>query len=277
MASISAANTIATQYNFTNRIGIFDSGVGGLSIYQGITQRLANERLVYIGDNAHAPYGEKSLDYILQRCRVICRFMQQQGAKAIVVACNTATVSVISRLRDEFELPIIGVEPAVKPAALASKTGHVGVFATRATLASPSFNNLMSKYKQQVDFHTVACRGLVEAIETLPHNSEQLNHLLAGFVSQVTECNIDGLVLGCTHYPFVRQQISRLLPAGVDIFDTSEAVARQVETRLLQSGLVDEQSHDDEDVFLTTGQEGVVAPLFSALLNKSTKVKHIDI
>ncbi len=277
LSTLPATQSPQSQTEFNGSIGIFDSGVGGLSIYQGVKNLLINERVVYVGDMAHSPYGEKSAEFILQRCHKICQYLQRQGVKAIVVACNTATVSVIDSLRAQFSLPIIGVEPAVKPAALHSKTGHVGVFATRATLASRSFNQLMADLTQFACFHTVACRGLVEAIETMPHDDNHIQRLLNDFSAQVLSHNIDALVLGCTHYPFIKHQLRHILPKHIDIYDTAQAVARQLQRRLQQVDGLAPQTHSLEDVFLTSGDAAFGEQIFSRLLNKSTKVKQLII
>ncbi|WP_371188913.1 glutamate racemase [Thalassotalea maritima] len=274
-------HTSRQQANYANQanapIGIFDSGVGGLSIYQGIKKLLSNEQLIYVGDMAYAPYGEKTTDFIYQRSHRICQFLIAQGVKAIVVACNTATVSVIAQLRADFSLPIIGVEPAVKPAALATKTGHVAVWATKATVASESFANLRRQHSNGIDYHLLACPGLVECIE-LQTLGPALDKLLDQFVAKTLAHDIDCLVLGCTHYPFVKQQIRQRLPANITLYDTAEPVAKQLQRQLALSQLLSLNCVIAQaDKFYTTSPLATVNQVFSALLNKPTVVNYTHI
>lgn len=213
-------------------IGIFDSGIGGLSIARRIRELLPNENLLYVADSIHAPYGEKSEHYIQQRSDVITRFLMEKEAKAIVVACNTATVSAIRQLRADYTLPIIGVEPGIKPAALQSKSGVIGVLATSQTLKSESFNNLSRLFSESVRVEIQPCPGLVEQIEALDLNSETTQALVSRYVAPLIEKGADHIVLGCTHYAFLAPVIQRIAGPHIQVINTDTAVARETLRRL---------------------------------------------
>jgi len=214
-------------------VGVMDSGVGGLSVLAEIQRLLPNESLLYVADCGHVPYGEKSPDYIRQRCRRIAGFFRAQGAKAMVLACNTATVAAVADLRELYpDWPLVGMEPAVKPAAAATRSGVVGVLATTGTLQSAKFAALLDRFANDVQVVTQPCPGLVELIETGDVASPQLRHLLQGYVQPLLAAGCDTLILGCTHYPFLRPLLAEMVPADVAIIDTGAAVARQLQ-RLL--------------------------------------------
>ncbi|MNQ21308.1 Glutamate racemase [compost metagenome] len=214
-------------------VGVFDSGVGGLSVLGEIRARLPSESLLYVADSGHVPYGEKSPEYIRERCRHIADFLLGEGAKALVVACNTATVAAVAELRERHpELPIVGMEPAVKPAAAATHSGTVGVLATTGTLKSARFAALLDRFAHDVRVVTQPCPGLVECVEQGALTAPQTRALLASYVQPLLAAGCDTLILGCTHYPFLRPLLRELLPAGVELIDTGAAVARQL-ARLL--------------------------------------------
>ncbi len=213
-------------------IGIFDSGVGGLSVLREIERLLPGESLLYVADSGHVPYGEKSPDYIRQRSRAISEFLLDQGVKALVVACNTATAAAVADMRECFTVPVIGMEPAVKPAAAATRSGAVGVLATTGTLQSARFAALLDRFAGSVSVHTQPCPGLVELIEAGELTGPRVEQLLRGFSAPLIELGCDTLILGCTHYPFVRPVLQALVPEDVVIIDTGAAVARQLAARL---------------------------------------------
>lgn len=214
-------------------IGVFDSGVGGLSVLREIRALLPNESLLYVADSGHVPYGEKSPEFIRERCRVLADFLLAQGAKALVLACNTATVAGVAELRELYpQLPIIGMEPAVKPAAAATKAGVVGVLATTGTLKSAKFAALLDRFASDVRVITQPCPGLVERIEAGELDGAATRELLRGFVAPLLAEGCDTLILGCTHYPFIKPLLRSLVPESVSLIDTGAAVARQVQ-RLL--------------------------------------------
>ncbi|MBF8778045.1 glutamate racemase [Pseudomonas fulva] len=220
-------------------VGVMDSGVGGLSVLAEIRQRLPNETLHYLADCGHVPYGEKSPDYIRERCRHIAAFFHQQGAKAMVLACNTATVAAVADLREHYpHWLIVGMEPAVKPAAAATRSGIVGVLATTGTLQSAKFAALLDRFASNVQVITQPCPGLVELIETGDLNSPVLRTLLGRYVEPLLAAGCDTLILGCTHYPFLKPLLAETVPSHVAVIDTGAAVARQLERLLAGADLL---------------------------------------
>ncbi len=220
-------------------IGVFDSGVGGLSVLGEIHALLPNESLLYVADSGHVPYGEKSPEFIRQRCALIAEHLLAQGAKALVLACNTATVAGVVELRERYpQLPVVGMEPAVKPAAAATKTGVVGVLATTGTLKSAKFAALLDRFASNVRVITQPCPGLVECIEAGELDSAITRELLQGFVTPLLAEGCDTLILGCTHYPFIKPLLRGLVPASISLIDTGTAVARQVQRLLAQHDLL---------------------------------------
>jgi glutamate racemase len=228
-------------------IGVFDSGVGGLSILQALQKHLPAERFVYLADSAHAPYGERDSAFVRERARHVLDFMRQQHAvKALVVACNTATALAIQDLRsDAPDMPILGVEPAIKPAAACSKTKRVGVMATPATLQSEKFQTLLNSLSNETTFVLQGCEGLAEAIEQQWQHSDDAavralceKHVRAMGVFGTRPGQLDTLVLGCTHYPFAMGILRGLVGEAVEILETGEPVARQTFKVLSERGLL---------------------------------------
>lgn len=220
-------------------IGVFDSGVGGLSVLAEIQQLLPNESLLYVADCGHIPYGEKTPEFIRQRCSVMAGFFREQGAKALVLACNTATVAGVADLRRDFpDWPIVGMEPAVKPAAAATRSGVVGVLATTGTLQSAKFAALLDRFATDVRVITQPCPGLVELIESGDLHSSQLRTLLQGYVEPLLASGCDTIILGCTHYPFLKPMLRAMIPADISLIDTGAAVARQLQRLLAERDLL---------------------------------------
>lgn len=230
----------APHQGVTAPIGVFDSGIGGLSILKALRQRMPQEDFVYISDRGHAPYGERSDDFVRERSRVLTEALVAQGAKAVVVACNTATAAAIHELRQHWpQLPMIGVEPALKPAALQTRTGHVAVVATRGTLNSPKFQQLLGQQDPGLDIRCQPCDGLADAIEH--RDDSRIADYCRQYLAQTGPwaegpSAPDTLVLGCTHYPLVLQHWLSELPPHVTVLDTGAPVAEQTYRRLLQSG-----------------------------------------
>lgn len=242
-------------------VGVFDSGVGGLSVLREIRQRLPGESLLYVADSGHVPYGDKSPEQIRQRSRAIAGFLLAQGAKALVVACNTATAAAVNDLRSLYDLPIIGMEPAVKPAAKATRSGIVGVLATTGTLQSAKFAALLDRFAGSVKVITQPCPGLVELIEQGELRGPQVDALLHAFTAPLLAAGCDTLILGCTHYPFIRDALQHLLPAEVNLIDTGAAVARHLQDRLAEAGLL----ATDPEVVERFWTSGDVARMHSVL------------
>ncbi|MFA6527616.1 MAG: glutamate racemase [Candidatus Babeliales bacterium] len=211
-------------------IGIFDSGTGGLGIFKAIAQRLAHHDLVYVADNANLPFGEKSVEQLHSITETIVHFfIENYDVQMVVVACNTATVTSIDYLRQQFSIPIVGAVPVVKPACLLSKNKHVAILATPTTVASCYLKNLITQYGDGIDVITIGCPGLANLIDTGDLDSPEITTLLKRFLAPVIQHNVDVIGLGCTQYPFLRDQIISLIPYQVAILDSNEPVAKQVE------------------------------------------------
>lgn len=219
-------------------IGFMDSGVGGLSVLQHVHRLLPYEHLSYVADSQYAPYGSLSAEEITERCFTIAEFLIAQEVKAIVVACNTATAASIQLMRTRYALPIIGMEPAVKPAALASKNGVIGVLATVGTLKSAQFAALLANYGKDIQVHTQGCSGLVECIERGEINTTSTRELLVQYCKPLLNAGADTIVLGCTHYPFVRELIQEIVGDDVTVIDTGAAVARHLQVTLAAQSLL---------------------------------------
>ncbi|MDO4404143.1 MAG: glutamate racemase [Atopobiaceae bacterium] len=221
-------------------VGVFDSGVGGISVLQHLVRELPGEDFVYFGDSAHAPYGGKTAAEVLSLSRAIVDRMIDEGAKAVVIACNTATSAAAFELRESYaDMPIVGVEPALKPAVLAGGLKKVLVMATEVTLALDKFHRLSERWARGAEVETVACAGLAARIEQGNLDSPDLLELLQALVGSYRG-KVDRVVLGCTHYPFVREQIAQVL-GDVRFFDGGEGTARQLHKRLAQEGLICKQ------------------------------------
>ena len=213
-------------------IGVFDSGVGGLSILDEALRQLPQNDFIYLADSVNAPYGEKSSEWIAARSLALCTQLLNQGCDAIVVACNTATAEAIQKIRESLAITVIGVEPGIKPAAMQTKNGIVGVLATEATLKSDKFNALLATLPSHCQFIKQAGAGLVPLIEAGKADSPEALELLAQHLELIQDAGADTLVLGCTHYPFLRNAIRKLLGESINLIDTSEAVVRQLKKQL---------------------------------------------
>ena len=257
-------------------IGIFDSGVGGISVLQHIHQRLPHESLIYVADSLNAPYGTKSADFIRQRALTLSDFLLEQGAKALVVACNTATAAAVSVLRDTYQVPIIGMEPAVKPAAAASKSGVIGVLATSGTLKSAQFAALLDSYGQHVKVVTQACNGLVECVERGELSTEATRALLQGYVTPLLAAGADTIVLGCTHYPFVRPLIEQLAGPGITLIDTGQAVAKHLELRLQHANLLGDGNAQGQVQFWTNSEDAAAGDVIAQLWGSQVTVQPLS-
>lgn len=254
-----AVKTMAEVRTVTGSIGVFDSGVGGLSVALAIRQLLPHEDILYIADTAHAPYGNKDDDYIFQRMYYLTQFMVKQGVKAIVVACNTATTAAISKLRAAFLVPIIGVEPGVKPAVYASKSSIVGVLATPRTLLTPAFASLAKRYEAQAKVILQPCPALVPLIESLVLSGEPLQQQLRSYIDPLLAQGADTLVLGCTHYNFIADEIAAIAGQAVTIIRTEQAVAKQLQLRLQEAQRLNGTLCTGSEVFYSSGDQTLFA------------------
>ncbi|MEO2053159.1 MAG: glutamate racemase [Allomuricauda sp.] len=242
-------------------IGIFDSGVGGTSIWKEVVKLLPNEDTLYLADSANAPYGEKSKEAILQLSIKNTEYLLEQGCKLIIVACNTATTNAIDHLRANYPVPFIGIEPAIKPAALQTKTKKVGVLATKGTLSSSLFHSTSKLFAEGITVIEQEGKGLVELIEAGKTRSPEMRNLLMGFLQPMLEQRIDCLVLGCTHYPYLIPVLKELLPNNVTIIDSGEAVARQTKAVLQAHQLLSENGTDAKHRFYTNKDTEVLKSL----------------
>jgi glutamate racemase len=255
------------------RIGVFDSGIGGLSVLRHIQARLPRESLLYFADSGFAPYGEKTEDFIVRRSLAIADFLLQHGAKALVVACNTATAAAIRALRERYPaLALVGVEPGLKPAAILSKSRIIGVLATDRTINSTKFNLLREQISAAtgVRFLSQACIGLANQIEEGELSSPTTTTLVQRYVAPLIEQGADTLVLGCTHYPFVQALIETCVcqatPQAIAIIDTGEPVARQLARLLSERNLLTANVEEGTLQAFTTGSETTLRSAFSTLL-----------
>ncbi|WP_018623486.1 glutamate racemase [Kangiella aquimarina] len=261
-------------------IGVFDSGVGGLTILQAIREHLPNENLLYVADSAYAPYGRLPKEILHKRCMHIARFFAEQGAKAMVIACNTATAVMAEWLRNEFDIPIIAMEPAIKPAALATRTGKIGVFATENTLKSDRYQKLLVEYARDKKVFESSCEGFVEQVESGNLNSVEAFQLVEKYLQPMIDEHIDVLVLGCTHYPFLAplmRKISSQQVAGnqeLQIIHTADAVSLQLTRVLAEHDLLNFK--DQEYVrYFTSGDAKRSSTIFSQLLLENISVSEL--
>ena len=253
-------------------IGIFDSGVGGLSVLRDIRKELWNEDLLYVADSNHAPYGDKEAEYIETRSIAISQFLVDQPVKAIVVACNTATSAAVAQLRARFKVPIVAMEPAVKPAVETTQSGVVGVLATRRTVSSDNFLNLLARFGSNANIMVQACPGLVEQVEAGDLQGDKTRSLLEAFVFPLLEKGADTLVLGCTHYPFLAPLIRSMAGVEVNIIDPGEAIARELRRRLNSIGHLARREYKGSEQFWTSGSPDVAKELISQLWETDVEV-----
>jgi len=269
-------------------VGVFDSGVGGLSVWREIARQLPQENTVYLADQAHVPYGSRRLTEVRELAEGITRFLLDQGAKLIVVACNTASAAALHYLRRAFpSVPFVGMEPAVKPAVERTDNGVVGVIATPATFQGELFASLVERYASDVKVLTQVCPGLVEAVEAGRLNTPETQALLRQCLTPLTEAGVDQLVLGCTHYPFLRPAIERVVEAGVAVIDPAPAVARQARRVLARQGLTTthpngsgqpRRTRTGHHMFYTSGDAAAFAATFAQLipsLSADVEVRHV--
>jgi glutamate racemase len=264
-------------------IGIFDSGVGGLSVLRAIRKELPAEQVVYFADQAHVPYGSRTMAEVRRFSESISRFLIDQDCKIIVVACNTASAAALHSLRRTFPgLPFVGMEPAVKPAAETTKTGIVGVLATPATFQGALYASVVERFASGVEIMQSTCPGLVEQIETGKLDSPEIRMILQPALQPMLERGIDTIVLGCTHYPFVIPSIQEITGASVRVIDPAPAIARQVRRILNQTELhredfdSDQRSSIDKVKIVTTGDAQRLEALLPELLGETRAVRRID-
>jgi len=258
-------------------IGIFDSGVGGLSVLREIRRELPAEDLIYVADSGYAPYGDRPEDYVRGRAIAIMEFLRARNVKAVVVACNTATGIAVDALRARYAEPIVAIEPAVKPAAAQTRSRVVGVLATTQTLAGQKFAKLVSTHAGDVEVLTQACPGLVEQVERGEMTGASTRSLVEQYLRPMLEKGADTIVLGCTHYPFISDVIRDVAGSAVRIIDSAGPVAREVRRRLQMNGLLAPESHVGTERFWTTGSPEQVASVIEQLWSGKVDVRSMPV
>ena len=249
-------------------IGVFDSGVGGLTILREIRNALPRENLVYVADAGHLPYGDKSLDFVRDRGFALAEFLVGLGAKAIVVACNTATAAAIDPLRERYAIPFIGVEPAVKPAVAESRSGIIGVLATSTTLKSSRYASLVARFGQGRQILEQPCAGLADHIEQGKLDDAATEDLVRGFVAPLLAAGADTIVLGCTHYPLIAHIVRRIAGPGVQVIENGTAVARELSRQLATRSALREEGTGRDD-FWASGDIGEITAVVGRLWGPS--------
>jgi len=239
-------------------IGIFDSGAGGLSVLSELVKSLPNESYIYFGDSANCPYGSKPPKEIIKLSDCIARFLIEKECKLIVVACNTATAAAIDFLRGNYNVPFIGMEPAIKPASLNTKTKSIGVLATAGTFKGRLYIETSKKYASDVNVCYQVGEGLVELVESGKAQSSEAEALLRKYVEPMVDCNIDHLVLGCTHYPFLKPILEKILPKKINIIDPSPAVAKQTKKILEANNLIIKKNATPNIAFYSSGNTEIL-------------------
>ena len=276
MHLVDSTTSQATPISASGPIGVFDSGVGGISVLKHIRAAMPSEHLLYVADSKFAPYGSKTPEFIRERADAIAGFLMEKGAKALVVACNTATAAAAEYLRSQHAIPIIAMEPAVKPAAQVTKTGVIGVLATSGTLKSAQFAALLEHYGQQVQVVTQACHGLVECIERGDLTGAETEALLSRYIQPLLDAHADTIVLGCTHYPFVRPLIEKLVGPDVALVDTGRAVARHLKHRLEALQLCAPQAAEGSVEFWSNSLDAKASQVIEQLWGESVAVNAFE-
>jgi glutamate racemase len=256
-------------------IGVFDSGVGGVSVLREIRRELPAEDLVYLADSEYTPYGDRPAAVIVARSLAMVGFLERHAVKAVVVACNTATGIAVDTLRATFELPIVAIEPAVKPAAALTRSGVVGVLATTQTLSSPRFSRLVETHATGVRVVTQASPGLVERVEAGELSTPATRSLVEGYVRPLLDSGADTIVLGCTHYPFLSALIQDVAGPGVTVIDPAVAVARELRRRLDVAGLLAPETRSGTEQFWTTGPPEQSQPVIAQLWGRQVDVHRV--
>ena len=256
-------------------IGFFDSGVGGTSIWKEVIQLLPNENSIYLSDSKNAPYGEKPIAEIITLSKKNTEKLIAMDCKIIVVACNTATTNAIQILRNTYPIPIIGIEPALKPAALKSQTKSIGILATKGTLSSKLFSITSELYSENIKIIEVVGNGLVSLIEKGKQNSPEIKEILITLLKPMLDAKIDYLVLGCSHYPYLVPILKEILPPEVTIIDSGEAVARQTKKVLLENDLMSSSKESSKHFLYSNADPKVLEKLVSSQPN-NLEVSYLD-
>jgi glutamate racemase len=239
-------------------IGIFDSGVGGLTVWREIRKLLPNEQIIYFADSKNCPYGNKPQSEIIHLAIEIVSFLLNKNCKLIVVACNTATAAAIEFLRQNYSIPFVGMEPAVKPAALNTQSGKIGILATKGTFEGRLFQETSRKYTENIQTHIQVGEGLVELVESNEYQTDKAKHLLLKYLQPMMDAGVDQIVLGCTHYPFYTSIIEQLTGNKIRVIDPAPAVANRTRELLIAHDLLNISVEPGKDVFYTSGETEVL-------------------
>ncbi len=260
-----------------NPIGVFDSGVGGLSVLRAIRELLPSQPVIYLADQAHVPYGVRSLEEVRQFSHAVTRYLLMMGCRLIVVACNTASVAALKSLREEFlNIPFVGMEPAVKPAAEQTHSRVVGVLATYATFQGQMYNSVVERFAQGVTLLQDHCPGLVAQIEKGEFNSPTTERILRNALEPMMEKGVDTVVMGCTHYPFVIPLIKKITGPDVQVIDPAPAIARQVKRLLENRGWMPPAELAAGVKFITTGDAEEFSRLLPLFINENAQVMKVN-
>jgi glutamate racemase len=266
---------VASSARGAATIGLFDSGVGGLSVWREVVRRMPHQATLYLADSAHCPYGARPPEEIRRFSLGIAHFLIKCGVRLIVVACNTASAVALEVLRAEFDVPIVGMEPAVKPAAERTQTGHIGVLATEGTVNGDLFRNTSARYTHNVMVHVQVGDGLVECVEAGQADTPETESLLRTYLQPMLDAGVDQIALGCTHYPFLLPAIRRIAPHGMSIIDPAAAVARQVERVLMLEGIQPDETCVAGHYFFTSGRPQVLAAMVRALTGRDPWLRRV--
>jgi len=258
-----------------NPIGIFDSGVGGLSIAEQIKKEFPHENLIYIADQAYMPYGAKTPDEIQERARKIVSFLIEHRVKAVIVACNTATIMAIDALRRDFELPIIGTVPVVKTIAENTNTNKIAIFATPLTSKSTYLQELIEKFAKDKTVFMIGESHLEDLIEKGETESDEVRNILKEQLTPLIAAKVDAIALGCTHYPFIKEAIRSVVGEKIGVFDSGGAIARRLGVVLTHENLLSEEKR--KDLYYTTGDREEFRAVVAKLLGRMLEVEHIVI
>ncbi len=249
-------------------IGVFDSGLGGLSILREIRRLLPHEHLDFFADSGYCPYGTKSTVVVRERVFTIADFLLSRGAKLLVLACNTACAAALTELRAHVRVPVVGVEPAMKPAAAATRSGRVGVLATPGTLRGERYHSLLDQYGEGLNVYSMACPQFVPLVEAGQVDGPVVEAVIHEYLDPLLACGVDTVVLGCTHYPFLRAAIERLSGPGVTVIDTGLAVAQQTRRVLEARDVLTTRETPGEDRFFTSGNPAELRRIGARLLGR---------
>ena len=249
-------------------IGFFDSGIGGITTLNSVIKLLPNEHTIYLADSMNSPYGTKSNGELIKICKKNVEFLINNGCKLIVIACNTATTNSISYLRQNYKIPFIGIEPAIKPAALNTKTGKIGVLATKGTLGSNLFEKTSSIHGQNIEIIEKQVNGLVELIEKNVFSGSKIDALLEKYITPMINLGIDKLVLGCTHYALVKNSIEKITKKQIEIVECNYSVALQTKKILYSLNLQNLEKTETNNIIYTNGNENIL----KAMVDKKFKI-----